>query len=103
MTDRDIIIGYREHVVALDLIFRQMNWNRDHRLPVLDLPEHADRLKGYIIRFEDILNGIPDRRTQIILRCRFALGMTARETAEQLLMNHKTINAITAAALNRLP
>ena len=102
MTDREIITGYRENVIAIHSIRECIAWNTRHGLPVLTMPELIHQLTADVIRFEDVLHTIPDRRTRNILRCRFALGMTERQTADYMQLSHGTVNRIVTDTLHAM-
>lgn len=90
----EILSGYRETVQLMNTIMEQLDMARRYRLPVYQLPEQARRLLGDIMRFETIMEGIQDRRARNVLRCRFALGYSVRETADYMEMSSGEINRI---------
>ena len=102
MLDRDIITGYRDNVIAIGIIREQIDFNRRTGLPVEKLIEQEGQLTNKVLYFEDVLDKIPDIRTRTILRCVYALGMTARDTAVFMDLAYTTINRICVAALRRL-
>ncbi len=81
---------------------KQIVWNQRHGLPELNLPEQLQELKKDLLFFEKILERIPDRRTRIVLRCRFALGWSWPDIADFMDMSMGTVMTIAAAAMDRL-
>ena len=51
---------------------------------------------------EKIMERIPDRRTRIVLRCRFALGWSWPVISDFMDMSLGTVMTIAAAAMDRL-
>ena len=89
--ESEVITHYRENVIAINTLQRQLDWNRRHSLPDHDLPDQIRELKQLLIRFQDIVEEIPDRRTANIIRCRFALGMSTREISDCLELSKNTV------------
>ena len=89
-----ILSGYRETVQLMNTITRQLDRARRYRLPVCQLPEQARRLMDDIMSFETIMERIQDRQARNVLRCRFALGYTVRETADYLGMSTGKVDRI---------
>lgn len=102
MLDKDIVLGYRENVIAVSSIREQIDINRRIGLPVEKLIEQEGQLIKKVSRFEDILERIPDIRTRTIFRCRYALGMSERDTAAFVGLTYTTIHRICTAALQRI-
>lgn len=86
-SDRDIIKGYLDTVCLFHTIRQQIAWNIHHGLKTLMLDIEKTQLMADIMRFEDIIERIPDRRTRNIIRCRFALGMDVYSIAEYMGMS----------------
>jgi DNA-directed RNA polymerase specialized sigma subunit len=101
MTDKEIILNYQANVFALHSLREQIAWNQRHGQPVSDLQEQKHRLKENIIRFEDLIDSIQDRRARVILRCRFALGMTLPDVSAFMELSCYRISTITKTALAR--
>ena len=102
MTDREVIVHYHDNVVAMNCLMNCIDWNQRHGLPVLDMPDRVQELKKELLRFEDVLAGIPDIRTRNILRCRYALNWTELNTADYMELHRETVRYIAKAALDRL-
>ncbi len=100
MTDRSIVTGYRDTVILLGAIAESMAWLQNHDLPVLSLPIRAAELRHDVIRFEEILDRIHDRRTRTIIRCRYALGMKPDGIALAYGISRATVDAILRAGLH---
>ena len=75
MTDKEVIVNYRNDVIYLCSLQEQISWNQNHRLPIFDLPEKIVQIRKRLLAFETILDNIADIRTRNIARCRYALGM----------------------------
>ena len=102
MSDKDIILNYRNTVFELKSIRRQLTWNQQHGLPAMNFPELLKELKAELMRFEELLEQIPDRRTRVAMRCRYALGWNTRDISVFMNLDRNTISAITTAALRRI-
>ncbi len=94
VSEWDTLTGYRETVLAACSVLIDISWRLQHGIPLTDLPEQYDRLKMDIVRFNAILEKIPDRLARNVLRCRFALGYTIGETAEFLEVSRGNIDNI---------
>lgn len=58
------------------------------------LEEKCMLLRTYLDQFERILDGITDRRMQIIIRNYYALGMSDEAVAELLELSQPTVNRL---------
>ncbi len=92
--DWETISGYRDAVFLLQSVNCDIAFRLRRGLPLMDLMEQAHRLKVDIIRFENVLQRIQDRRTRNVLRCRFVLGYSIPDTAEYLGTTCTTIDNI---------
>jgi len=102
MLDRDIVTNYRETVISISIIREQVAWNRRHGLPIQSMLKQQGPLINELMRFEDIMDSISDRRIRIALCCRYALGMSERDTAAVMGLERNTVRRICAEALQRL-
>lgn len=102
MTDREIVLQYRDIVFEIHSIRQRIAWNIRHGLPVLSMPEKVDQLLAALLRFEMILDGILDRRTRNVICCRYALGMSERDTADMVDISPGTVDRICSATLQRM-
>jgi DNA-directed RNA polymerase specialized sigma24 family protein len=102
MTDREIITEYHNTAMAAGSLLLGMAWNHRHGLPVLDMPDRVRQLQTELVTFEKILSRITDRRTRVVLRCRYALGMSDRLTAEYMGLSIATVARIASDALSRM-
>lgn len=100
--DRRIIAEYRENVIAMHTLSHQLAWNQRHGLPLMELPELLEELKERVLRFDELLNRIPDRMARIVLRCRYALGMNASDTAVFTKLSCNTVSKIVTGALHQI-
>ena len=100
MTDKEIITEYREIVFEYAYNLESLVWNQNHGLPLLRIPERLRELKDMILRFEDIMDTIQDRRARNILRGRYALGMSIRDIAAGMGMSCATVQRICDSALS---
>ncbi|MBR0266457.1 MAG: hypothetical protein IJQ71_03370 [Clostridia bacterium] len=99
MTDRKIITEQHDIVIDYHGTRQRAEWNIRHGLPARNQIQRLRELKDYILRFEDILDTIPDRRARIILRGRYGAGMSIRDLSFMLDMSCITVKRICAAAL----
>ena len=99
MTDRELILNYRDIVLSINSINENIEWNERHNLPVLDLLEQARSLKRSLIRFEELLRMIPNRRDRIIIRCRYVLGLGEQDTADYMNISRGTVSRICLSVL----
>ena len=99
MTDREIITDYRDIVRDYHSTMLHLAWNIRHRLPALSMPAQLEELKAALLRFDDILDTIPDRRTRNILRGRYALGLTISDVAIGMGLSRATVQRICDSAL----
>lgn len=102
MTDKEIITEYREIVFEYAYNRERMVWNQNHGLPLLRIPERLRELKDMILRFDDIMDTIPDRRARNILRGRYALGMSIRNIAAGMDLSAVYVRKICDTALSML-
>ena len=102
MTDREIILQYRDIVHEIHSIRQRLAWNIRHDLPVMSMPEKVNQLLSALLRFEMILDGISDRRTRNIIVCRFALGMSERDTAFVMGISAGTVGRICNGTLQSM-
>ena len=102
MTDIELITEYRDIVIYISTLKRQLAWNQAHGLPVLNIPEQIQQLIRELIRFENLINTITDRRSRNIVRLRYVLGMSDMDTAEYIGISNVTANRICAAAIRSL-
>ena len=100
MTDKEIITEFRMNVLEIQSIRERVAWNIRHGLPVMNMSEQIRQLAADVMRFENVLDMITDRRARIMIRCRFALGMTERQTAEYMQVSHRTVNRIVTDTMN---
>ena len=98
--DLDTLTGYRENVIALHSLREQIAFFARHGIPMPMLSEKAEQLKQLILRFDDVLDTILDRRARHVISCRFALGMNERETADYLRLSRMTVHRICKAILS---
>ena len=94
MTNRELINGYRDIVLDIHSMQLRIAWNKRHGLPVLNLPDKVSQLIRELIRFENILDSIPDRRARNIICLRFVLGLSERDTADYLNISRATVSRI---------
>lgn len=94
MTNKEIIVSYRDTVLLLNSIQKQIKWNYKFFLPVKFLAEKRKALCRDLLMFEYILSDIKDIRMRNVIRCRYALGMTIEETAERMELCTMTINKL---------
>ena len=99
MTDKEIITEYREIVFEYAYNRESLAWNQNHGLPLLRIPERLRELNDMILRFEDIMDTIQDRRTRNILRGRYALGLTISDVAIGMGLSRATVQRICDSAL----
>ena len=99
MIDREIVTEYRGIVFEYAYTRERLAWNQNHGIPLLGIPEKLRELKDLILRFDDILDTIPDRRTRNILCGRYALGMSIRDIAAGMDMSCGTVQRLCADAL----
>ena len=102
MTDREIVTQYRDTVYEIHSLRQRIAWNIRHGLPVLTMPNQVDQLMGELLRFEMILDDIPDRRTRNVIVCRYALGMSERDTADMMDVSRGAVDRICSATLQRM-
>lgn len=102
MTNTELITGYRDIVFNIHGMKQQITWNQRHRLPVLDLPDKVSQLMQELIRFEDVLYSITDRRARNIICLRFVLGLNERDTADYMHISRRTVSRISEAILKQL-
>lgn len=98
MTDKELIVCYRDTVVLLNTIKRQIDWNNRNCLPVRKLIIKEQQLIANLIWAEDIIERIDNIQLRTAIRCRYLLGMSIEETAEKLETNNLTINRRTENA-----
>lgn len=99
MNHSEIIQGYLANVFMIRYYREQIAWNQRHGLPALDMPQRLRELLHLVATFETILSTIPDKRARIVLRCRFALGMSIPDTAEFLGITRQHVARISRDAL----
>lgn len=92
----DIITGYLNAVFLLRTIRQQIAWNNRHGLPVMMMEDERTRLRADIMRFDDVIDRIPDRAARNAILCRYALGMSISEAAVYLGVSTGTVNRLTA-------
>lgn len=103
MSDLEIVTGYRDIVRDICFTKEHMRWNILHSLPVFDMPEKIRELGQALVRFEEILyNDIQDRRVRNIICCRYALGISKRNTAFLLGISMGTVDRACADIMKRL-
>ncbi len=90
----DILTGYRERIQLLHTVRMELTRAARYGWPVFDKPEQAHRLKMEINEFNTIMTRIPERRSRIVLRCRFALGFTIRDIADYMELSAGTVDNI---------
>lgn len=78
-SDRKLILNYRYIVWTINSLNESIEWNQRHGLPVHSLADQADSLTRQLIRFEEIMQSLPDRLTRIVIRLRYAIGMNVPE------------------------
>ena len=94
MTDREVITEYRSIIFKIHGLKERLAWNQRHGLPVLNIPEKIGQLMNALIRFEDLLDSIPDRRSRNVISCRYALGLTVRDTSDIIGTSCMTVERI---------
>ena len=94
MTDKEVITCYRYIVFDIHSMQQQIAWNKQHGLPVLNLPDKVSQLIRELIRFENILDRITDRRARNIILLRFVLSLGERDTADYLNISRATVSRI---------
>lgn len=94
MTNKELITGYRDIVFDIHGMQQQIAWNKRHGLPVLNLPDKVSQLIRELIRFENILDSITDRRARNIICLRFVLGLGEGYTADYLNISRATVSRI---------
>lgn len=94
MSDIEILHEYR--TIAMDVYFTReyIKWNRQHGLPVFNMPEKVSEMLRLLLRFEEIINAMPDIKTRNILRCRYALGMSTEQIAERMGTSCQTVDRL---------
>ncbi len=102
MTDREIVTEYRYNVIAAHTIRQSIVWNQRHGMPLMDLPDQLRELREMILRFEDVLALIPERRTRNVIRCRYALGWNIQDTAAFMGLSCGLVNVLSLITLRRL-
>ena len=102
MSDRDIIFNYSLTISEIASIQRTIYRRRRLGLPALDLPARIHQLMQRLIRFEDLMDRIPDIRARIAVRCRYALGYSIPETAEFMNLSRKTVQKITKNIIDNI-
>ena len=102
MTNTELITGYREIVFDIHAMKQRLAWNRRHGLPELNIPEQIRELIRELIRFEELMETITDRRARNVICCRFVLGMSVRSTADYLRLSCNTVERICTATLRSL-
>ena len=102
MTDREVITDYRNIVHEIHGLKERLAWNQRHGLPVLNILEKIGQLMNALIRFEDLLDGIPDRRARNVISCRYALGLNVRETSDIIGVSCLTVERICGKTLTML-
>ncbi len=89
--ERDCIISYRDNVLEYNAIARCIEWRNRYNLPLISLPDKKQQLMENIMRFEYLMDEIQNRRTRVILRCRYALGMSDAYIAYVMKVNRQTV------------
>ena len=69
---------------------------------IIKLDERAEELRGLVGEVERIIDDIPDRRTQIIIRAYYATGWTDELIADQLELSRQHVNRLRLAYLEEL-
>lgn len=81
MTDLQTVTEYLNNVIELSLNRQWMEWKYCLQLPVTAQAERAAQLKNELIRFDEIMDRIPDRSIRNVLGLRYALGISIADTA----------------------
>ena len=98
MTNKELIICYRDTVLLISSIQAQIKWNDKFCLPVQTLYEKRKALCRDLLLSDYVISDINDMRIRNVIRCRYVLGMTIEETAERMNVCTLTINKLEATA-----
>lgn len=98
MTDKELIVCYRDTVLLISSIQEQIKWNDKFCLPVQTLYEKRKALCRDLLLSDDAISDINDMRIRNVIRCRYVLGMTIEETAESMNVCTLTISKLEATA-----
>ncbi len=102
MDDAKIVTEYRDTVFLIHTIRNQANWNHRHGLPTVRMIRQAEELQRDLIRFEEILDSIQDRRTRNAVNACFALGMSEPEISILLNIHPGSVGRILNSFLRSL-
>ena len=102
MTNRELITGYRDIVLDIHSMQLRIAWNQRHGLPVLNIPDKVSQLIRELIRFENILDSITDRRARNIICLRFVLGFGERDTAHYMSISRGTVTRLCNDTLRKV-
>ena len=103
MTDREIITNYHDTVLLIHDIRQRIDWNQRQGLPVAELQQEENQLMHNLLRAEEILSGITDLRSRIILRLHYMLHMKTLDIAIVLNVSKTYARKLWVEALAAVP